>query len=260
MRAEGGDGEAEGAPTAASTSPAPDSGPVGVDGGCPEPAVPQQERPSGVGQPPPAMMPGVSPRPATGGGRGRERGLGRAPHAVMSPMAVSPGAGHLAGGEFRANRRMPRDPATNVRICFDFCRGACPRPLGTCRYAHVVPPPHVYQSLQVMGAFGDGAGGGAGGQLPPPSPLLQHHLQQLSRCVLSRFPPFGRARVGVVGAWERAPKCPRCDRGFRCVSIKPPTPSQARARREPWLSAAPGGSARAFTSFADMPPGPWRNN
>lgn len=275
MRTESGDGEAGGSPEAV-TSPTPaDSAQVGVDGRpgpVPTPAAQQQQQPQqqhqngppGVGRPPPMMLRGVSPRPATGGERGRGRGRGGLgpPHtAIMSPMMSPAAHGWGAGGEFRPNKRMPRDPATNARICFEFVRGACPRPSGTCRYAHVVPPPHVYQSLQMMGAFGAGAGpgpGGGAGGLPAPSPLLQHHLQQLSRCVTSvasdrsgRVGDRGGLGIGATG-------CPcYVAAGSHCVPVEPPQALEGgvhvlrRSRRLP---------ARAFASFANLLLAEKRNN
>ncbi len=103
-----------------------------------------------------------------------------APRGVMLPVAMAGGLGAL-----RANKRMPRDPVTNARICYEFVRGACARPPGTCRYAHVTPPHAMAHTIQAMRPFGAGVGattGAAGlGGLPAPSSLLQHHLQQLSR-------------------------------------------------------------------------------
>ena len=51
---------------------------------------------------------------------------------------------------------MPRDPVTHLWICFEFVRGACPRPPGTWRYSHNTPPQLLaaYQSM-AMGT-GDG--------------------------------------------------------------------------------------------------------
>lgn len=63
-------------------------------------------------------------------------GAGGVPTAQALPD-LGPGR---TGGTGKLNKRMPRDPVSNRRICWEYARGACPRPVGTCRYAHVIPP------------------------------------------------------------------------------------------------------------------------
>lgn len=115
------------------------------------------------GEPPQAAEAGptLAHAPAEGPGEGLASvpasarggsGLGLAPAPAYAPMA---GDGLYARRPF--NKRMPRDPVTNLRICFEFVRGACPRPPGTCRYSHNTPPQLLaaYQSM----AMGTGDGG-----------------------------------------------------------------------------------------------------
>jgi hypothetical protein len=180
-----GDGEASEQPQAAFPVPMPDSGPPPAGDEHAAAAQPPgaevaaaaaagttaQEGPSGIEAAQPMM---ATPTQAAGGG-----GLGP-PRGIRAPVAMAGGLGGL-----RANKRMPRDPVTNARICYEFVQGACARPPGTCRYAHVVPPHATAHAIQAMRPFGAGVGSAAGpagvGGLPAPSPLLQHHLQQLSR-------------------------------------------------------------------------------
>lgn len=84
-------------------------------------------------------------------------------------MRGGPGVG---GRKQNMNKKMPRDPHTNVRICFEYVRGACPRPPGTCRYSHTTPP-QLLAAYQQPVSNGSGGGGGSvvlsGPAEPPPS-------------------------------------------------------------------------------------------
>lgn len=82
--------------------------------------------------------------------------------------------GGMGGRKQNVNKKMPRDPHTNARICFEYVRGACPRPPGTCRYSHNTPPQLVaaYQQPVSNGSNGSGSGSSiavSGPAEPPPS-------------------------------------------------------------------------------------------
>ena len=85
-----------------------------------------------------------------------------APQGGLPPPA-SPTASTITTSSKASRRptskRMPRDPVTNQRICYDFVRGCCPRAAEACRYAHTSPP-------VLLGAFWRrtaGSGGASSG-------------------------------------------------------------------------------------------------
>ena len=146
---------------------------------------------AGSGAADPQMAP-ASLAAAVGPPGGSSSGSGS--QGEYAPGAARPGIGPLSadgaaaalalprpGPGLRPNTRMPTDPVSNLRICYDYVRGSCPRPPGSCRYSHAIPPPPPPEVMASMGPFGSGVGAAAGAGMPEPSPLLQHHLRELSR-------------------------------------------------------------------------------
>jgi len=141
-----------------------------------------QQQPVEQPRAPPVALAGGEGLPIDAVGGGGQGGVLTGAH---SAGFVSMGLLGLGASGSKPNKRMPRDPVTNQRICFEYVRGACPRPPGSCRYAHVIPQ-HLAAVNQLAPsqplAAPAGAAGGVGSLAAAErSSSRQHDVHQPAR-------------------------------------------------------------------------------
>jgi hypothetical protein len=172
----------EGAAPAISERPLPTPRPPEAGGGDLDQQQ-QQQPPQPTAEPLPKPDVGTIRMPALPGEPPSRGAVLAAPQGVAAGIGGAYTAGLGMGttavggsGSGRPNKRMPRDPVTNARICFEYVRGACPRPPGTCRYAHVIPHQlsAAYQPLAPPRPLGAVAGAGGRGSVEPCDSLPHH--------------------------------------------------------------------------------------
>lgn len=153
----GPDGDDKLAPEAGEGPNGQPDGPTGEEGARAKGSWPAPSNSAVV----PAMAPGVHPARAGG-----------PPTGMAAPLRVPRGAA--------PNKRMPRDPLTRVRICWEYVKGVCARPPGTCRYAHVIMPQRPPGATPTFAPIAS-AGVGPRGPSLPASLYHQQQQQALSR-------------------------------------------------------------------------------